>query len=127
MLAAGFPVIVDAAALARSQRDLFRDLAQARQVPFAIIACSAGADSLRARLQRRAAAGGDASDADVAVLEQQMRSQQPIDACEAAHTFLIDTTEDALPGAPPGSVRELLQQLAASGIAAPSPRGSDHA
>jgi aminoglycoside phosphotransferase family enzyme/predicted kinase len=68
-LADGFSVIVDAAFLRRAERSAFRDLAQSMDVPYAILACEAPADELRRRLSARA---GDASEADAAVLNQQL-------------------------------------------------------
>ena len=69
MLDAGWSVIVDAAFLKRAERDMFRDIALSRGAGFAILACSAPDDELRHRLEARR---GDASEATVAVLEQQL-------------------------------------------------------
>ncbi|MBL8451133.1 MAG: AAA family ATPase, partial [Zoogloea sp.] len=69
MLDAGWSVIVDAAFLKRSERNTFRDIALRRGAGFAILACAAPEDELRRRLETRR---GDASEATVAVLEQQL-------------------------------------------------------
>ena len=85
-LQAGYPVIVDAAFLRRAERQAFRALAARLQVPFAILDCRAGEAVLRHRVVARAAQGGDASEADLGVLERQFVFQEPLDASErAAH------------------------------------------
>jgi aminoglycoside phosphotransferase family enzyme/predicted kinase len=68
----GFTAIVDAAFLRRAERTAFAALARALGVRFALVACAASPDVLRARVAARAAADRDASDATVAVLESQM-------------------------------------------------------
>ncbi len=73
VIEAGFPVIVDATFLHRSTRDSFHQLARRLSVPFVIIDCSAPPDQLRQRLIERARHAQDASEADVAVMEQQLR------------------------------------------------------
>jgi uncharacterized protein len=87
IMADGWSVVVDAAFLKRSERDDFRVLATQLGVPFAILACTAPADELRRRLTART---GDASEATVAVLEQQLNWLQPLGANELSLT--IDTT-----------------------------------
>jgi hypothetical protein len=91
LLAAGYPVIVDAAFLLRRQRDLFRVMAQDLGVPFAIACCRAGTDTLRGRVARRERSGVDASDAGIAVLEQQQATQEPLGADEKPYVVDIDT------------------------------------
>lgn len=71
VLAAGFPVIVDAAMLKRDERDALRDLAARLDVRCECVWCEAPAATLRARIARRQAHGADASDATLAVLQQQ--------------------------------------------------------
>lgn len=68
LLAEGWPVIVDAAFLRRSERDSFRQLAAQLGVDFAILYLHAEADEL---LRRVAARRGDASEATPAILERQ--------------------------------------------------------
>jgi hypothetical protein len=72
LLAAGWSVIVDAAFLERSRRAAFRALATQAGVPFFIVAPQATPAELRARVRRRLAKGHDASEATLAVLEQQL-------------------------------------------------------
>lgn len=94
VLAAGFPVVVDAASLKTWQRDLFRILAREMDVPFRLVACHASAASLRRRICRRQQAGSDASDADAAVLEHQIQSLDPLSAAEIAASVSADTDRD---------------------------------
>lgn len=84
LLAAGWPVIVDAAFLKRDQRDLFRDLAAGCAVPFQILDCQADPAILRERIRQRAAEGLDASEADLCVLQYQMDTAQPLGVDELA-------------------------------------------
>lgn len=78
-LADGWPVIVDAAFLKRAEREAFRALASELHAPFSILACEAAPDELRRRL---AARSGDASEATVAVLEQQLHWAEPLTDAE---------------------------------------------
>jgi aminoglycoside phosphotransferase family enzyme/predicted kinase len=80
-LADGWPVVVDAAFLKRAERDDFRALASRLGVPFAILACEAPADELRRRLAART---GDASEATVQVLAQQLDWMEPLGDDERA-------------------------------------------
>ncbi|HUH93849.1 MAG TPA: AAA family ATPase [Casimicrobiaceae bacterium] len=75
---AGLVAVVDAAFLQRWQRDRFADLASRLGVPFAIVDFVASESSLRERVARRSRADADASDADLAVLEHQLRAQEPL-------------------------------------------------
>ena len=68
-LAAGFAVILDAVAAKEAERDGFAALAAACGVPFTGLWLEAAPDILEARI---AARRGDASDADLAVLRQQL-------------------------------------------------------
>ena len=92
ILAAGYPVLVDAANLKAWQRKAFQELAAARGVPFVILACTAPEAVLQARLATRRAAGRDASEADQAVLAYQMRAREAITSDEEACTLTIDTS-----------------------------------
>lgn len=91
IIRAGFPVLIDAAFLKRSQRDLFRRLAQQLNTPFVIFECKAPAELLRERVAERATAARDASEATVAVLEQQLQHRDPLSNDEAVHIFAIET------------------------------------
>lgn len=81
LLAADWPVIVDAAFLKRSERDSFAALAAGLGAGFSILACEAAPDELRRRLLARS---GDASEATVNVLERQLEWFEPLNATEQA-------------------------------------------
>jgi len=94
---AGWPTIVDAAFLRREERARFAALAAELGVPFAIVDCQAGLPLLRERVRARQASGGDASEADVAVLERLVDVDEPLDASEKrkAIAFRADAAESA--------------------------------
>ena len=92
LLGAGWPVIVDAAFLERGQRELFRNLAKQQGAEFRILDIRVDPEVLRARVQQRQTKGKDASDADIAVLERQLQSAQPLEIDE-----LIDTMPQISP------------------------------
>jgi len=79
ILATGWPVIVDAAFLERWQRDLFREVAQRRKLRLNILDLETDHATLRERVKKRTAQGTDASEADLHVLEHQIRTGQPLD------------------------------------------------
>jgi hypothetical protein len=74
-LLSGYPVILDAAFLRRSERAQAQALADALGVPFSIIDCNAPPHVLRERLQARQ---GDASEADIAVLDKLRSTTEPL-------------------------------------------------
>lgn len=82
LLGAGWPVIIDAAFLARWQRDLFSTLAQRRALPFHILDIQSDHATLRERIVRRTALGQDASEADLRVLDHQIATAEPLDLDE---------------------------------------------
>jgi aminoglycoside phosphotransferase family enzyme/predicted kinase len=71
VIAAGYPVIIDATFLKRAHRDRFHRLADELRVPFRIIPFEADEAALRSRVRSRSR-GSDASDADEAVLDYQL-------------------------------------------------------
>lgn len=83
ILASGYSVIVDATFLKREQRDLFGALAKALRLPWVILHFSADEETLRANIRARLRAGGDASEADLAVLEQQLAGYEDFERDEA--------------------------------------------
>ena len=82
LLGAGWPVIVDAACLARWQRDLFREVAQRCGAPFRILDIEADHATLRERISLRNAQGKDASEADLRVLQQQTETARTLNTDE---------------------------------------------
>jgi aminoglycoside phosphotransferase family enzyme/predicted kinase len=79
LLAAGWPVIVDAAFLRHAERSAFRALAEELGIGFAILAAEAPVEELRRRIEARS---GDASEATVAILEKQLDWFEPLTASE---------------------------------------------
>ena len=77
LIAAGHPVLVDATFMKRAHRQPFRKLADRHGVPFILLDCAADPDTLRARVVARRARGDDAAEADVEVLERQLRYDEP--------------------------------------------------
>lgn len=87
---AGFPVIVDATFLKAAQRQQFRQLTETHQVPFIILSFSALPDTLRRRIVDR---DQGVSDANLAVLENQLKHWQPILVEETDAVINIDTNQ----------------------------------
>ncbi|WP_456373962.1 bifunctional aminoglycoside phosphotransferase/ATP-binding protein [Thiolapillus sp.] len=88
VLDAGFSVIVDAAFLREEQRRPFMELAQAKGMPFLIVALQASPDILRKRVARRK---NDVSDADLAVLESQLADYAGLSPEEQAVVLEVNT------------------------------------
>jgi len=84
LLAEGWTVLVDAAFLRAGERAAFAALAEEQHVPFHLLACEAPVDVLRQRITERQARGADASEATVAVLEQQLGWLEPLTDAERA-------------------------------------------
>ncbi len=90
ILAAGCPALVDATFLERSQRQAFIGLAQELGQPLVILDIQASEAQLRERIEGRLAAGGDASEADLTILEHQLATREPLDADERAAAVAVD-------------------------------------
>ena len=89
-LQAGYPVILDAAFLRRAERSQALTLAQALNVRFLIVVCEVPLALLRERLQARS---GDASEADVAVLERLLAVAEPLASDELAFMHKLAGTQ----------------------------------
>jgi uncharacterized protein len=113
----GYCVIVDAAFLWRAERDEFRVLARELGARFLIASCRASEAVLRSRVARREAAMSDASEAGVAVLENQLATQQALGADELAYAATIDSEWDE------ARLQRSLSEIAARLQA----KGEDHA
>ncbi|MGB9129440.1 MAG: AAA family ATPase [Thiobacillus sp.] len=92
LLDAGWPVIVDATFTARWQRNLLREQAQTRGVAFHILDFQVPVATLRERIVQRARAGSDASEADLAVLQHQLDTEDILAADEQADIVSIDAS-----------------------------------
>ena len=88
LLDAGYPVIVDAVFLHYEERENLRKLAEARQIAFVILHCTANLEILRQRIVQRQR---DVSDADLKVLEMQCSEWQPLHKHERINAVTIDT------------------------------------
>jgi aminoglycoside phosphotransferase family enzyme/predicted kinase len=90
LLDAGWPVVVDATFTARWQRNLLRDTARGRGVEFRILDFPVPVATLRERIVARARTGGDASEADLGVLQHQLDTEDPLAADEQAAVVRVD-------------------------------------
>lgn len=91
IIAAGWPVVVDAAFLDSAERRRFAMLAQELGVPFLILDARAGAALMRERLAMRASQGNDPSDAGATVLAQQLAGHHPLSAEEMPRVVQVDS------------------------------------
>jgi predicted kinase len=105
-LTAGFDVILDAAFLEREQRERARRMAGDCGAGFTILQASAPVAVLEQRLARRAAGGKDASEADLAVLRHQLRTNEPLTADESGSAVIVDTQAGIDPAALVGAVQK---------------------
>jgi predicted kinase len=92
LLRDGHHAVIDAAFLRRPERLAFRQVAAANAAAFAIVECTAPVPELRRRVANRARHGRDASEAGVAVLEQQLRTSDALDAAERRSAVRVDTS-----------------------------------
>lgn len=106
VLDADYSVIVDAVFLHHHERRRFKKLAESREVPFVIVECTAGAETLRARIVQRK---NDVSDADLKVLEMQLSKWQPLDNKESSYAITVDTTNQV-------DTRSLAAQIKAKNV-----------
>ena len=105
----GYPAVVDATFLSRSQREAFAALARELGVPFAIADCQAPEALLRERVALRERAARDASEAGLAVLEHQLASREPLTDEELRARVVFDTRSG-----PEAAAGELAAQLGLS-------------
>ncbi len=98
ILRSGWSVIIDATCLRRSQRQVFRELADELGVPARLIAFQAEEGTLRQRITERQAQGTDASDATPDVLQLQQAQLEPIQPDERWEVLTVPTDlPDAFP------------------------------
>ena len=97
ILEAGYSTIVDATFLKRHQRQLFSELAVELDLALVILHFHADPALLRQWIRERQAAGKDASEADIQVLEHQLANEEILQGDEARHIITIDSgREDAV-------------------------------
>ena len=106
-LTGGYTVIVDATLLRREDRRRFGELGARAQAPTFLVSCTAPLEVLRERLQARAAAGHDASEATVSVLEWQRGRIEPIGVDEPFEAIEIESTD-------PRAIEKVLARLGGS-------------
>jgi hypothetical protein len=106
ILECGYDALVDATFLARGYRAAFQNLARQRGAGFAILSLDAPIEVLRQRVACRLAAGDDASEAGLGVLERQRSANEPLTPEEQGSALHIDSTQT-----PP--LMEILERIAA--------------
>ena len=106
VIAAGFPVIVDATFIRRAHREDFRRVARGLGVDFHILFCEAPRAELERRVEARRRAASDPSEADLEVLAAQLASAEFPDAAAEPETLRV-------PGGGQAAVRELLARIGA--------------
>ncbi len=93
ILAAGYPVVVDATHLQRAQRQLVRQAIEDQGVPCLILHCQAPLDTIEIWLNERQRKGGDPSDADIHVVRHQLEQLEPLDEQEQQITLSVATEQ----------------------------------
>jgi aminoglycoside phosphotransferase family enzyme/predicted kinase len=117
--AAGGVAIVDGTFLRRRQRDLFRARAAELGCPFVILAFTASDAALRARIVERAQRATDASEADLDVLDGQLRTREPLASDERACVVDIDAEAPQERSRDPTPWREVCARLGITGTPPP--------
>lgn len=107
LLDAGYSTIVDAACLKHEQREPFYSLAQEKRVPMLLLEFHAPEATLRQRIVKRK---GNASDADLAVLEQQLAQWEPLAEEEQQYLLSVDTG-GALPESGEPLYRRIMERV----------------
>lgn len=92
ILDAGFPVIIDATCLLRSQRAPLQRFAAVAGVPCVLLDVQAPEAVLRERIMRRHRDERDASEATLAVLDHQLAIAEPLTLEEQRRSIVVDTT-----------------------------------
>ena len=95
VLRACYPVTLDATNLKRAQRDRLRGVAENLGLPSLIIALKADEATLRRRITKRQQEGEKVAEADLAVLEQQLASREPLSDEELTCAVTVDTDAPA--------------------------------
>ena len=109
LLDGGYSVIVDACFLRLDQRQLFHQLAAQRQIPFEIVDVHADENIMRGRIRKRMSEGKDASDADLSVLDGQLKAHEPFTVEELSTVVSYESSVCPVNANRPKAVRALLQ------------------
>jgi predicted kinase len=94
--AAGYLTICDGAFLKKSQRERLRTVATDLAIPFGIVEAVASHETLRRRIADRGRRRDDASEADLPVLEEQIRTAEELTSDEWPLAIRYDTELDRL-------------------------------
>jgi predicted kinase len=111
LVGAGLSAVIDACSLKRSERDALRALAAQCGVALLFVAVDAPEATLRARIGARRRAAHDPSDADDAVLDQQLRWREPLAGDELGCTVHVDSEAASDPQRLDQVVREIQAHL----------------
>lgn len=104
ILAAGYPVVVDATHLQRAQRQQVRQAIEEQGAPCLILHCQASLDTIEIWLNERQRKGGDPSDADIHVVRQQLQQLEALEEDELQITLTVNTEQR-------DSIDQLTEQL----------------
>jgi aminoglycoside phosphotransferase family enzyme/predicted kinase len=96
VIRAGYSVIVDAAFLEKSKREVFQKLAQQLKITFIILHCSLPHHELEKQINLRLERNNDPSEANVNVLIWQEKVYQPPEANEKKFTIDINPVENTV-------------------------------
>ena len=110
---AGYPVVVDATFLRRTEREAFRALSRHLEVAFVILNFRVPLAVLRARVAARQSRGDDASEADLTVLGRQIAAREPLTPAEIAASVLVK-------GARPAAARAWQRVIKRAAVLTPS-------
>jgi aminoglycoside phosphotransferase family enzyme/predicted kinase len=110
LLAAGFPVIVDAAFLKREEREHFRMLANKLSVTFAIASPKAAPATMQSRIVKRQSESSDASEADLGVLKLLQEKEEVLAPQEQAYAVEFVNEKEGF-GGEDGAWKKLEQLL----------------
>jgi len=94
ILNANFNVIIDATFLQQQQRHLFFQHAEQLKVPFLIVQTQADKQTLIQRIKNRSKQENNVSEANQAVLENQLENFQPLNDKELQHCITINTEKN---------------------------------
>ncbi|SOB76790.1 hypothetical protein SAMN04488490_2512 [Marinobacter sp. LV10R510-11A] len=103
LLAAGLPVIADAACLKEKERALFAAVAESQGVPFALVHCEAP-EKLRKEWVRKRK--GDASEATEELLDAQKDWFEPLTTVEKSHTMHLRSDQEHVAQAVADRIRQ---------------------
>ncbi len=94
ILLAGYPVIVDSAALRIQEREALFQVAENLGIASLLVSCEAPEATLRERIRAREKRSGEASEAGEPVLDKQLASLEPLSESERSHTIHIRTDQE---------------------------------